>query len=202
MPETESRRRRADGIRTRQSILDAATSLASIEGLEGLSIGRLAEHAGMSKSGLYAHFDSKQDLQLATIEKAGEIFRREVLDPAEVEPPGLRRILAQCDAYLSYLERRVFPGGCFFAATSNELAARRGPVADRIRELNKEALSGLVEQLRQAREDGDLDETVDLEQLAFELDALMLGAHSNYLLNGEKIDLERARSAVRVRLGA
>jgi len=200
MKATDQRRRRSDGERSRRAILDAATALASVGGLEGLSIGRLAEHVGMSKSGLYAHFGSKQELQLATIAAAEEVFRREVTEPAEREPDGVRRILAQADAYLSYLGRRVFPGGCFFAATSAELAGREGPVADRVRELNATALSDLVDQLRVAQEAGQLGPGADPDQLAFEVDSIMLGAHSGFLLFGDPAYLERARRAIRARL--
>lgn len=200
MMETK-KRLRADGERSRRAILETATALASLEGLEGLSIGRLAEHAGMSKSGLYAHFGSKEQLQLAAIATAEEVFRREVREPAAEHPAGRRRILAQADAFLSYLERRVFPGGCFFAAVSNELAGRQGPVADRIRELNEAALADLVAEIRTAQEASELDPAQDADQLAFELDAYMLAAHAWYSLRADPADLERARLAVRNRIG-
>src|SRR4029453_12802251 len=106
--------RRGEGLRSRQTILDAAALLATIEGLNGLSIGRLAEHIGMSKSGLYAHFRSKEELQLATIETAAQIFDAEVTGPATAVVDPVEQLVALCDRFLSYLERRVFPGGCFF----------------------------------------------------------------------------------------
>src|SRR5882757_3841669 len=98
-------RRPTSGERSRQTILEAAAQLATIEGLDGLSIGRLAEAVGMSKSGLYAHFRSKLELQLATISTADEIFRREVIDPGEAPAPGVARVLGLCDAFLSHVER-------------------------------------------------------------------------------------------------
>src|ERR671925_2356031 len=116
------RKPRADGERSRRAILDAAARLATTEGLHGLSIGVLADHIGMSKSGLYAHFGSKEELQLATIEKAQEIFDREVTSRAFEQPEGLPRVLGFSDAYLSYLERRGFSGGCFFAAGGGGVA--------------------------------------------------------------------------------
>ena len=104
-----------------------------MEGLDGLSIGRLAEHTGMSKSGLYAHFGSKEELQLATIDAASEIFVREVIEPARAAE-GAARLEALSDAFLSYLERKVFPGGCFFAAAQAELDTHPGPVREKLRE--------------------------------------------------------------------
>src|SRR5215471_17452908 len=123
---------RADGERTRSAILSAAASLATIEGLEGLSIGHLAGAIGMSKSGLYAHFGSKQELQLATVDEAERIFNKEVVQPALAARPGRAQLAAACEAYLGYLERRVFPGGCFFAATALEMGTRPGPVRDKV----------------------------------------------------------------------
>src|SRR5215831_19255589 len=123
---------RADGQRTRAAILRAAASLATTDGLDGLSIGNLAAAAGLSKSGLYAHFGTKQDLQLATVAEAERILTAEVIAPALAAPPGLPQLAAACEAYFSYVERRVFPGGCFFAATALEMGARPGPVRDRV----------------------------------------------------------------------
>src|SRR3954453_9461114 len=126
------RRRRADGERTRGAILRTAASLATIEGLEGLSIGNLAAATGISKSGLYAHFGSKQELQLATVEEAQRILTEEVVQPALAGQPGLGQLAAACEAFFSYVQRRVFPGGCFFAATSLEMGTRPGRAKDRI----------------------------------------------------------------------
>src|SRR6476659_777398 len=110
------RKPRADGVQSRHTILHAAAHLATTRGLEALSIGELAQHIGMSKSGLYAHFKSKEELELAAIETAAEIVRREVLAPARESPGGLGRVRALAGAFLGHLERRVFPGGCFFAS--------------------------------------------------------------------------------------
>ena len=111
---------RTKGDRTRTAILDQAARLATIDGLEGLTIGQLALATDMSKSGLYAHFGSKQELQLATIDAARATFVHHVLRPALRAPKGMTRVLAACDAYLSHIERRVFPGGCFFSAAARE----------------------------------------------------------------------------------
>ena len=123
---------RADGERTRAMILRAAASLATVDGLEGLSIGNLATATGISKSGLYAHFGSKQELQLATVDEAERILTAEVIQPALAARPGVAQLAAVCEAYFSYVERRVFPGGCFFAATALEMGTRPGPVKDRV----------------------------------------------------------------------
>src|SRR5919205_375846 len=111
MTETTTRRVRSDGERSRKTILRAAANLATIDGLEGISIGNLASHIGMSKSGLYAHFGSKEELQLATVDTAGEIFSAEVIEPTEAIADPLEQLRAIVDRFLSYLERRVFQGG-------------------------------------------------------------------------------------------
>src|SRR4051795_12861489 len=129
---TRQRQRRADGERTRSAILRGAASLATVDGLEGLSIGNLAAATGISKSGLYAHFGSKQELQLATVDEAERILTAEVVQPALAARPGLGQLAAVCEAFFSYVQRRVFPGGCFFVATALEMGARPGPVKDRI----------------------------------------------------------------------
>src|SRR6476646_2350852 len=105
------RKPRADGVESRRAILHAAANLATTRGLEGLSIGELAQHIGMSKSGLYAHFKSTEELELATIETAAEIFEQDVLSPAREATGGLSRLLTLTEAFLGHLERRVFPGG-------------------------------------------------------------------------------------------
>jgi AcrR family transcriptional regulator len=195
------RRQRADGQRSRQAILKGASELATIEGLEGLSIGRLADHIGMSKSGLYAHFGSKEELQLATIDAAQEIFDREVVGPALEQPQGIAQVLAYTERYLSYLERHVFPGGCFFAAVAAEVDARDGRVTDRLRDLMSGGVQWLAGLLREAQERGEVDPAADPDQLAFEIDALLHGANASFTLYRSDEPLERARRAIRERLG-
>jgi AcrR family transcriptional regulator len=195
-----ARRRRSDGERSRRAILDAATRLASVEGLEGLSIGRLAEHTGMSKSGLYAHFGSKEDLQLATIDAASDVFEREVTAPAMGAPPGRARLTDLCEGFLSHLERRVFPGGCFFASVGAELDARPGPLTDRIREAQVEWLALLAKEVRAAQTANEVAAEEDVDQLTFELDALLLGAHAMFVLFDDVAALRRARHGVERRL--
>jgi AcrR family transcriptional regulator len=195
------RRPRADGERTRGAILRAAASLATIDGLEGLSIGNLAAAIGMSKSGLYAHFGSKQELQLATVEEAGRILAEEVTQPALAAPPGLAQLVAVCEAFFDYLLRRVFPGGCFFAAAALEMGTRPGPVKERVAALQ----SGFAAQVRQfavtAIEQNELPARENPDRLAFELHGIMLAADTNFVLHDDPTVLNLARQIVRQRLG-
>ncbi len=199
--EQRSKRTRSDGQRSRQAILRGATELATIEGLEGLSLGTLAAHIGMSKSGLYAHFGSKQELQLATVEAAEEIFDGEVTQPGLAAGGPLDQVLGLSDAFLSYVERRVFPGGCFFAAAAAEFDARdAGPVRARIQKFHTEWLEIVVDRIRDAQERGEIDADADPEQIAFEIDSVMLGANAAFMLFDDREALERARRAVCDRL--
>jgi AcrR family transcriptional regulator len=182
-------------------ILDAAARLATVEGLEGLSIGRLAEHIGMSKSGLYAHFGSKEELQLATVETAAVIFRDDVIRPTEVVAAPLARLEALCEAFLSHLERRVFPGGCFFVSAAAEFDTHPGPVKEHVASFLREWLGTLDDLAARAQRDGDLDRAEEPAQLAFELDAYLLMANMAFLLHNDPRSLQRARAACRTRLG-
>jgi AcrR family transcriptional regulator len=195
------RQPRADGERTRSTILRAAASLATVDGLEGLSIGHLAAAIGMSKSGLYAHFGTKLDLQLATVGEAERILTEEVVEPALAARPGLGQLAAACEAFFSYVERRVFPGGCFFAATALEMGARPGPVKDRIAAIQ----TGFTALLRTfaitALERHELPAREDPDRLAFELHSILLGADTKFVLNDDPAILDLARHVVRQRLG-
>src|SRR5712675_1521447 len=137
----KSQRRRPKGVRTRESVLLVAVDLASVEGLEGLTIGRLADELKMSKSGLFAHFGSKEELQLATTAMAREIFVEHVIRPALAETEGVRRLIKLCQGWLNHVEGRVFKGGCFFSAASLEFDSRTGPVRDAIVDAMKDWLS-------------------------------------------------------------
>jgi AcrR family transcriptional regulator len=193
------RRARTDGERSRHRILDAAAKLATTEGLEGLSIGRLADHIGMSKSGLYAHFGSKEELQLATIETADKIFAAEVIAPAEQAGSPLAELQALCEQFLSHLERRVFPGGCFFASAAAEFDTHPGPVRERIAAFQHAWSGRLVQLVRDAQAAGEL-RAEDAEQLAFELNAHLLMANTVFLLYNSPEAITRARTAVADRL--
>ena len=195
------RRPRADGKHTRDAILRAAASLATVDGLEGLSIGNLAAAIGISKSGLYAHFGSKQELQLATVEEAGRIFAEEVVQPALAAPPGLAQLVAVCEAFFDHLQRRTFPGGCFFASAALEMGTRPGPVKERVAAFQ----SGFVALIRgfaaTALEQNELPAGEDPDQLAFELNGIILAADTNFVLHGDAAVLDLARQIVHRRLG-
>jgi len=199
--QTPTRRPRSDGQRSRSAILHASARLATIEGLNGLSIGGLADHIGMSKSGLYAHFKSKEELQLATIDTASEIFAAEVVEPAAAAPAGLARVWALSNEFLAHLERGVFPGGCFFASVAAEIDTRPGRVRDRIVEF----IVSWVGEVRRAVEDaqaaGELDPAMDAEQLTFEIDAMLLMANALYVLDPRPEVLERGRRGVAKLIG-
>lgn len=188
------------GQRTRAAILAEAARLATVDGLEGLSIGGLATATGMSKSGLYAHFGSKLDLQLATIESARETFIAEVLIPALGAPAGIRRLHAACEAFLSHIERRVFPGGCFFAAAAAEFGTRPGTVREAVAAQQRDWIELLVRLARKAVDLGELPADVDPAQLSFELNAVLVAANTAFILHGDAAAFERARTAVRNRL--
>lgn len=188
------------GERTRTAILDQAARLATVDGLEGLTIGRLAVATSMSKSGLYAHFGSKQELQLATIDAARATFVNEVLRPALGAPKGIERLLAACDAYLSHIERRVFPGGCFFSAAAADVGTRPGPVRDAIATQQREWLMVLERLAREATELDELNADADPAQLAFELKALLVAANNAFILLDDPTAFARARHAISERL--
>jgi AcrR family transcriptional regulator len=188
------------GERTRNAILERAAALATEEGLEPLSIGRLAEATGMSKSGLFAHFSSKEELQLATVDHAASLFVAEVIDPARAAPKGVARVWALCDRMIDYDERQVFPGGCFFAATSSEFNNRPGAVRDRIEEMMRSWLSYLEHAVEQAQEAGELDPGLSARQIAFQLDAFAQASNAQFQLFRDERVFADARRAVQERL--
>jgi AcrR family transcriptional regulator len=158
--------------------------------LEALTIGRLAASAGVSKSGLFAHFENKQELQLATIAAARVIFVREVIQPASAAEEGLPRLRATLAAWLDYFRRDVFPGGCFFQAASLEFDGRPGPVRDSVLEVMGEWLAWLSELARQAGVGGS-----EPEQVAFEINAIGLATNWQRQLLGDERALARAEAA-------
>jgi AcrR family transcriptional regulator len=182
-------RRAREPKRTREAILDRAVDLASTEGLEGLTIGRLASELEMSKSGLFGHFGSKEELQLATVEEASRRFIAEVIEPTFAVTEGAPRLRALGDSYIDYLERGVFSGGCFFAAASVEFDDRPGPVGDRVRESVAAWLGYLESQAKAAG-------AADPKLLAFEFHALAQGANSAFRLFRDPGAFRRARRAM------
>lgn len=185
---------RTRGAETRTAILDRAVDLASVEGLGGLTIGRLATELEMSKSGLFGHFGSKQELQLATVEAAALRFRTAVIEPSLGAPEGVPRLRAMADTYLAHLDSGAYAGGCFWGATAAEYDDRPGPVRDAI----VAALDGWLGELeRQAR----VASSPEPGRLAFELYAVVMGANSRYRLSGDRGVFGYARDVIDRLLG-
>jgi AcrR family transcriptional regulator len=195
------RHQRSDGVRSRQAILVAATRLASVRGLDRLSIGELADEVGMSKSGLYAHFGSKEELQLATIDAAEEIFDRVVVAPSDAAEPGLPAVVTLADAFIDHLRDKVFPGGCFFACASAEIHMQPGPVKDRIAAFDARWRARFERNLAIAKAAGQLPADEDVDAIAFDVDALLYYAHGAFSFRDDPAVLEIARRRVRRRLG-
>lgn len=188
--------------RARNAILRRAADIASKDGLEGLSIGRLAADLGVSKSGLFGHFGSKEELQLATVRAAADVYLDEVVKPALALPPGLGRIWRLCDSWLSYSQRRVFPGGCFFFTVTAEFDARPGRVRDAVAAAALEWSRLVTRTVEEARRLGELTEDTGADQLAFELIAFLETANAVSLLHDDPVAYQRARTAIRNRLHA
>jgi AcrR family transcriptional regulator len=187
-------RRHAKGLRTREAILARAVDIASAEGLEGLTVGSLAEQLGMSKSGLFAHFGSKEELQLATIEMARQVFINKVTLPAIAAPRGMPRLWSLIDRWLALVEKRVFEGGCFFTAASFEFDGRRGVVRDRIAAIMHEWIGAITRAVEGAQKAGHLDPKLEATRLAFEFHAIAIGAHWAHQLLEDRQAYSRART--------
>jgi AcrR family transcriptional regulator len=187
---------------TRREILSVAVDVASAEGLEGLSIGRLASELEMSKTGIFAHFGSKEQLQLATVDTASQIFLEQVVQPALHSPRGLARLRAMLESWLGYVERIVFRGGCFFAAASAEFDSRPGAVRDQIAALTKAWMTALQDEIAFAQSGREVRASVDPAQLAFELHAYVQEANWAFKLFNDKSAFTRARRAIADQLTA
>jgi AcrR family transcriptional regulator len=173
--------RLARGAQSRRAVLARATDIASVEGLDDVTIGRLATELGLSKSGIFTLFGSKEDLQLAAVDYAAQVFRDRVITPAFAEPRGAPRLGALLRNWLAYSRTRVFPGGCFFAAVAAEFGSRRGRVHDKV-VANQADWAALVERLvAEAVEAGHLPAGTDVRLLAFEFDAVCRAANSQSL---------------------
>jgi AcrR family transcriptional regulator len=209
MPKAVARRKKtyeprhqARGLRTREAILARAVDSASVNGLEGLTVGSLAEQLKMSKSGLFAHFGSKEELQLATIETARLIFIEKVTRPAIAARKGMPRLWGLLEHWLGLVERNTFSGGCFFSAASFEFDSRRGVVRDRIAAIMHEWIGVITRAVYEAQKAGHLDPKVDPTRLAFEIHALAMGAHWAHQLLDDKHAYSRARTTVLEKLRA
>jgi len=187
--------RRPRGLKTRSAILRKAVNIASLEGLEGLTIGKLASTLRISKSGLFAHFGSKEDLQCAVVDEARDIFVEKVVRPA-AQLRGLPLLRALCENWLSYGEQKTFPGGCFFSAASLEFDDRPGPVRDRVVGLMKKWLGNLERAARDAQDAGEIHKEADVRQLAFEIQALAMGGNWSSRLFRDQSAFRWAQAAI------
>lgn len=190
------------GEQTRRAILRRAADIASVEGLDGLSLGRLATELGVSKSGVFAHFGSKEDLQLATIRTAAAIFRDEVIKPAERVPAGVQRVWLLSELKFDYLRRQVFTGGCFFVTVANEFDARPGRIRDDIAGRLQSWRRYSESTIEDARALGELAADTDSQQLAFELEAFYQAGNGDALLYDDATAYDRARRAILTSLRA
>jgi AcrR family transcriptional regulator len=186
---------------TRAAVTQTAVERASVEGLEGLTIGGLADESEMRKSSVFSLFGSKQELQLAALEAAVEQFREEVWDPVADERPGLPRLLALCDSWLDYHRREVMPGGCFLTTATIEYDARPGPLRDATATTMRRWLDALEREAVIAIEAGDLPPGTDPADVAFELNALAAAASYGFQLWRDPEVFSRARRSMRRVLG-
>jgi AcrR family transcriptional regulator len=196
------RARRSDGEQSRNAILEAAARLATVEGIGGLSIARLADAVGMSKSGLFAHFGSKEELQLATVETASSVFSAQVIEPAMAAGSGIERLRRLVGGYLTYVEADTFPGGCFFASVLAEVDMQPGAVRDQLVRFLADWLDRIQTAVQDAQAEGAIDPAEDPAQIAFEAEAALLLANAQYVVTRAPEPIERARRAVERRLAA
>jgi AcrR family transcriptional regulator len=176
MPKSGTDGRLVRGERTRTAVLDAAVILATEAGLDGLSLGQLCETLRVSKSGLFAHWKSKEELQLATIEHARTQWANEVVLPALNEPRGLRRLWALHERRMAFYSSSRLPGGCFFGSVEFEYNAKPGVIQDRLAAVFFEWIDLIERLVREAVEVGDLVDTADPKLLAYEIESLGLTA--------------------------
>lgn len=180
------------GQQTRAAILDQALALASQTGLSGLTIGTLAARSGLSKSGLFAHFGSKEGLQLAVIQGVRQFYSELVFQPAMRQPPGLPRLRAIVENWLAWTGSAKLPGGCVMTAAAYEFDDCPGPVKELISQSLREVRKTLVRSVHLALEAGQLHADTDAEQLAFEICAIYAGAQLDARLFGDPQASRRA----------
>jgi len=195
------RRPEAAVAETRAEVTRAAVDRASVNGLEGLTIGSLATEVEMRKSSVFSLFGSKEELQLAALEAASEQFKEEVWGLVSDEHPGLPRLLALCESWLSYHEREVMPGGCFLTTATIEYDARPGPLRDAVAATMRQWLATLEREAAVAIEAGELPAETDPADLAFELNALAAAASYGFQLSRNRSVFDRARRSMRRALG-
>lgn len=191
------RRPQAAVATTRSAVIDAAVRDASVKGLEGLTIGHLAEQFQMSKSGLFGLFGSKLELQLATLQEGIDLFVRAVWRPVAELPAGRPRLLALCERWIDFHERDTLPGGCFLTMATVEWDSRSGPVHDAVADAMRRWLSLLQADAKTAMDRGELRTTPDASDVAFQLNAIAGAASCAYQLTGDRRALRRARRCMR-----
>ncbi len=184
------------GNKIRLEILRVSTDIASAEGLEGLTIGRLAKDAGMSKSGLFAHFGSKEDLQLATLEAAALTFAEQIIEPTANVEPGVKRLVAMLEAWIQSVEKSNYRGGCLFFSASAEMDDRPGKVRDLLAELTESWVIALNNEAKLAVRLGELREDCNVELLIFQIHGFVQEANWFYRLHNEKRAFDWARKSI------
>lgn len=189
--------RRARGEISRSAVMRLAVDIASVEGLEGLSIGTLATGAKLSKSGVVALFGSKEQLQLAAIEAAREIFITAIIAPALAVKGGRARLDALLEGWIQYSENRIFAGGCFFAAAMAEVGSRPGVLRDAVADHMEAWADTLHRVITRAVDHGELEPVAEIDQLVFEIRALLDGANTDSLLTGSSEPYARVRVALK-----
>ena len=187
--------RRARGERTRAAVLNEAVQLASVDGLEGLTIAHLADRLGVPKSSAHTAFGSKADLQVAVLRRTREILAQHVIAPSLAHDAGLPRLRAAGEAWFTYLAGGVFEGGCVLSSASMELDGRPGPARDELVAVMTEWLDFLAGNARAAIEAGEMDGSADHAQVAFELNAIGMGANWHHQLFGGETAFRAARAA-------
>jgi AcrR family transcriptional regulator len=193
--------RKERGDRTRRQVAVSVAEAASEVGLSGVSLDQVARELGISKSGVAAAFGSKQDMQLAAVQAASEIFAEHVVAPALTKRRGRPRLRALVDSWLAYVEERVFPGGCFMASVLPEFDTRPGPVRDELNSARAAWLELIAGEVAYMQENGELDDRLPPDAIAFEIDAVLAAANLERNLSGEATALTQARRVLRSRLG-
>jgi AcrR family transcriptional regulator len=183
------------GEETKAAILDQAVAIASEVGFTGLTIGQLAERTQMSKSGLFAHFKSKEVLQLETLQRARERFTDMVVRPALTTPRGVKRVQVLVERWLDWATDGL-QGGCIFVASAVEYDDRPGPMRDAVVQNERDWLDTIATVAGTAVAEGDFRADLDTEQFAFTVQGLMLSYHQATRLLGDPKALEHVRQAL------